>query len=304
MVSRMVSRSLRSEWCMARDDRGKKGGNYNLLMNYKKKFLLLGVLFGLALPVYAARICKDYASRIPGLTEAECEAAQLRDMQARSVLGRTLWGTDLPATHEDLRVLVIGAIHGDEMSSGGVVYHWLELAREPLPDYPLGISWRFIPVVNPDGLFAKPASRTNARGVDLNRNFPTPNWAADAKAYWEKRTKRDKRRWPGDKAASEPETQFVLEQMESFAPHLIVSVHAPYAVLDFDGPFVPPDRLGRLYLDQLGIFPGSLGNYGGIHRHTPVVTIELASAVHEPSPAETRQMWLDLLRWINEKMRP
>ena len=58
---------------------------------------------------------------------------------------------------------------------------------------------------------------------------------------------------------------------------LIVAIHAPYGVLDFDGPSVPPSRPGRLYLDQVGIFPGSLD-------------------------AEMRQMWLDLLRWMVDKV--
>ena len=85
---------------------------------------------------------------------------------------------------------------------------------------------------------------------------------------------------------------------------MIVSIHAPYGVLDFDGPSVPPSKLGRLYLDQVGIFPGSLGNYGGIHKGVPVVTIELPSASAIPQTAEVRQMWMDLLRWTAERLKP
>jgi hypothetical protein len=158
-----------------------------------------------------------------------------------------------------------------------------------------------LPALNPDGLLAKIPSRTNAHGVDLNRNFPTPNWQNEAAAYWGKRTKKDPRRWPGDKPLSEPESQLVFAQMASFAPQLIVSIHAPYGVLDFDGPTIPPEKLGRLYLDQIGIYPGSLGNYAGVHRGIPVVTIELPHASRPPSAAETRQMWLDLLRWMSAK---
>lgn len=233
-----------------------------------------------------------------------CEAAQLRDMQVRSVQGRTLWGRDLQPADARLRVLVVGGIHGDEMSSSSLVYHWIGLAETPPADMPVPVHWRFVPTLNPDGLFAKPSRRTNANGVDLNRNFPTPNWARDARVYWELRTKRDPRRWPGPKPLSEPESRFLQEQMDTFKPNLIVSVHAPYGVLDFDGPFVPPSKLGRLYLDQVGIFPGSLGNYGGIHRRVPVVTIELANAWRMPLDAETRQMWLDLLRWVGERLGP
>ena len=63
-----------------------------------------------------------------------------------------------------------------------------------------------------------------------------------------------------------------------------------------------PKRLGRLYLDQVGIFPGSLGNYGGVHKKVPVVTIELPSALRTPQDAEVRQMWLDLLRWTADRL--
>lgn len=90
--------------------------------------------------------------------------------------------------------------------------------------------------------------------------------------------------------------------MDSLKPNLIVSIHAPYGVLDFDGPSVPPSRLGRLYLDQVGIFPGSLGNYGGVHKGVPVVTIELPNALRTPLDPEMRQMWIDLLRWMAAKV--
>lgn len=225
-------------------------------------------------------------------------------MGVKSVQGRTLWGRDISNEDAQLRVLVVGGIHGDEMSSTSLVFHWMAMANHPPADMPYPIAWRFIPALNPDGLFANPAKRVNARGVDLNRNFPTPNWARDAKVYWESRTKRDPRRWPGSKPLSEPESRFLHDQMDSFKPHLIVSVHAPYGVLDFDGPSVPPSRLGRLYLDQVGIFPGSLGNYGGIHKRVPVVTIELPSAARTPQDAEMRQMWMDLLRWTTERLGP
>ncbi len=250
------------------------------------------------------RACADYSLKIPSVTPAMCEAAGLQDLKARSGQGRVIWGRDVGPTESNFKVLVIGGIHGDEMSSTSLVYHWLGLALTPPSDSPLSIHWRFIPSLNPDGLFAKPARRTNGNGVDLNRNFPTPNWARDAKVYWEQRTKRDPRRWPGNKPVSEPESRFLLEQMDHFKPNLIVSVHAPYGVLDFDGPSVPPSKLGRLYLDQVGIFPGSLGNYAGVHRRIPVVTIELPSAGRLPQDAEVRQMWMDLLRWTNERLGP
>lgn len=261
------------------------------------------LLFGVAQAANAsANPCTDFIRVVPNLKRFQCEKAGLQDMQARSVKGRALLGRDVPADDAQLNVIVVGGIHGDEMSSVSLVFHWLALAQDPPADMPMPINWRFIPSLNPDGLLSVPSRRANANGVDLNRNFPTPHWARDARKYWEVRTRRDPRRWPGKSALSEPESQFLHQQMDRFKPNLIVSVHAPYGVLDFDGPAVPPSRLGRLYLDQVGIFPGSLGNFGGVHKGVPVVTIELPSANRTPTDAEMRQMWLDLLRWTTARL--
>lgn len=244
--------------------------------------------------------CVHLSARLPHMGRALCDAAGLVPTEGRSTQGRTLYARDVVAPQVRLRVLVVGAMHGDEMSSASVALHWIQHAlKEPADTH-----WRFIPVLNPDGLLARPARRVNARGVDLNRNFPTPNWANDAPVYWEQRTRKDPRRWPGPNPLSEPESRFLHDEMARFQPHLIVSIHAPYGVLDFDGPGAPPPKLGRLYLDQVGIFPGSLGNYGGVHRGMPVVTIELPNAFRAPLGSEMRQMWMDLQRWMVERLRP
>lgn len=246
----------------------------------------------------AADPCTEWLPYLPNVKPALCAAARLQPTVGRSVKGRTLYSRDVvaPAPEAVLRVLVVGAMHGDELSSASLAMHWIQWASQT----PSNAHWRFIPALNPDGLLARPAQRMNANGVDLNRNFPTPNWARDAKLYWEQRTRKDPRRWPGPKPLSEPESRYLHDEMQRFQPHLIVSIHAPYGLLDFDGPGTPPPKLGRLYLDQVGIYPGSLGNYGGIHKGMPVVTIELPSAYRTPQEAEMRQMWLDLLRWMSE----
>ena len=269
---------------------------------WSRQFFSTPVLFfWLASHVHAAAPCDEFAARLPNVKQSMCMSAKLNPSAARSVMGRTIWTRDIKADNATLRVLVIGAIHGDELSSASVALHWLKLAEQSPVDMPQAIHWRFIPALNPDGLLSQPPRRVNANGVDLNRNFPTPNWERDAKTYWEKRTKKDPRRYPGSKPLSEPESKFVFDEMQRFKPQLIVSIHAPYGVLDFDGPSVPPSKLGRLYLDQVGIFPGSLGNYGGVHKGVPVVTVELPNSTRTPLDAEMRQMWLDLLRWMSER---
>jgi murein peptide amidase A len=263
----------------------------------------LAMAAGGALGAAVSGPCQRFVGKLPNVSQSLCEQAALADSGARSVQGAPLYVRDVKSPDARLRVLVIGAIHGDERSSAAVSLHWIRLASDEPVDLPQPVHWRFVPVLNPDGLLAHPPRRVNASGVDLNRNFPTPNWERDAQTYWQQRTRKDPRRWPGPRPLSEPETRFLHEEMQKFRPHLIVSIHAPYGVLDFDGPSVPPSRLGRLYLDQVGIFPGSLGNYAGVHKGVPVVTIELPNAQRTPLDAETRQMWLDLLRWTSAKIQ-
>ncbi len=265
------------------------------------KPLLLATLLTVQ-SVQAAAPCADFALRLPNVKRELCEAARLQPTAARSVQGRTLWMRDIKPEQPTVRVLVLGAIHGDEPSSAAVAFHWVRLAAQLPVGSVQAVHWRFVPVLNPDGLFSAPPRRVNSHGVDLNRNFSTPNWEREARLYWEKRTRKDPRRWPGNRPLSEPESRFVHEQMRDFKPQLIVSIHAPYGVLDFDGPTVPPKRLGSLYLQQVGIYPGSLGNYGGVHSGVPVVTIELPNATRTPRDAEIGEMWLDLLRWMGARL--
>jgi protein MpaA len=255
-----------------------------------------------AAPAASLKPCDRFVGKLPNVTRALCESTGLVESRARSVGGIPLYTRDVGPEKAALRVMVIGGIHGDELSSSSVALHWIRLAAEEHVQMPQPVHWRFVPIVNPDGMLGQPPQRTNGKGVDLNRNFPTPDWDKDAPVYWQKRTGKDPRRFPGPKPLSEPETRFLHEQMQSYKPHLIVSIHAPYGVLDFDGPSVPPSRLGRLYLDQVGIFPGSLGNYGGVHKGVPVVTIELPNSLRTPLDGEMRQMWIDLLRWTSAKV--
>lgn len=259
----------------------------------------------------SASACTLFLARLPGVGPQRCAAAQLVPSGAHSQQGLPLFWRDIhtPASVQPLaqpgtaalRVLVVGAMHGDELTSASLTLHWIGLA-EKMQTLGQAVHWRFIPVLNPDGLLASKPSRVNARGVDLNRNFNTPQWHRDAPHYWEKRTRKDPRRWPGPAPLSEPESQFLQAQMDSFRPQLVVSIHAPYGVLDFDGPHDPPQRLGRLRLDRVGVFPGSLGHYGGVQQGMPVVTIELDHALKMPRDAEVRSMWNDLLRWMDARL--
>ena len=169
----------------------------------------------IAASAQAAGPCAEFSARLPNVTMAVCEAGKLQPSAGKSVKGQTLWVRDVKPLNPNPRVLVVGAIHGDEPSLAAVALHWIGLSFEAPVDTPQTVHWRFVPVLNPDGVLTRPPRRVNGNGVDLNLNFPTPNWERDADAYWQRRTGKDPRRWPGPKPLSEPESQFLQQQMQS-----------------------------------------------------------------------------------------
>ena len=246
-------------------------------------------------------LCEKLGAKLDSVSTPDCLRQQLIHSSV-SYTGNSLAYREFPAfaDHAPLgRVLVIGGIHGDEFSSVSIVFKWMAA----LQDHHTGLfHWRFVPVANPDGLLQETSQRQNSRGVDLNRNFPTANWGADAHRYWVERTGRNPRRDPGEKPGSELEIQWLLEQISSFRPDVIISMHAPYDLVDYDGPPSAPSNFGSLHLRRLGVFPGSLGNYAGLDMKIPVVTVELESAGIMPSPAEINNMWLDLVQWLKGQL--
>lgn len=251
-----------------------------------------------------AEWCKRISGRLASVTMSLCERSALVPTGAESHNGFPILMRAMPAAKpardgRPVRVLLLGGIHGDELTSVSVVFQWLDLLHAPAAQK---FHWHIVPVLNPDGLLAPKPQRVNARGVDLNRNFPTPGWEQDAKRYWAKMTRSDPRRFPGESPLSEPESRWLYEEMERFQPDVIISVHAPFGVLDFDGPRNPPRRFGRLYLSRVGVYPGSLGNYGGMHKNVPVITIELPNAMSMPPKDEVQRIWRDMLGWIERTL--
>lgn len=195
------------------------------------------------------------------------------------------------------RSLVLSSVHGDEITPvyfGFRLIHWLL-------EKPERCQGRFIvvaPLVNPDGFLRySRGTRTNQNKVDLNRNFDTPEWAAQARKVWKERYSARRRYFPGEKPGSEPETRFQKWLIGEFRPTKILSIHAPLNILDYDGP--TDDRainFMQTYVDSceelkkamrtatpdlrffaFGNFPGSLGNYAGKQRGIPTITTELPS---------------------------
>lgn len=167
------------------------------------------------------------------------------------------------------RILVIAQIHGDEPQSGELARYWIDRLNEI--KFPSN-HWRIIPLANPDGTVLK--TRMNANSVDLNRNFPTKDWPDFALDAWKDKQKSDPRRFPGHTGGSEPEVKCLIDHITNFKPDIIVAIHTPYGLFDFDGPEkMPPSKL--LPWKRLGTFTGSLGRWAWDERKIPVLTIEL-----------------------------
>jgi hypothetical protein len=117
------------------------------------------------------------------------------------------------------RYVVIGCMHGDESAGRRIAVH--RMLKRRAPD---GVQVWIVPTMNPDGLAA--GQRTNARGVDLNRNFPSSDWR-----YQDAGT----RYYSGPRAASERETRAMVRFLDGLGPRTVVSIHQPLACVDFSG---------------------------------------------------------------------
>ncbi|OIQ17840.1 MAG: hypothetical protein BM556_10450 [Bacteriovorax sp. MedPE-SWde] len=193
--------------------------------------------------------------------------------------------------------MVLCGVHGDEITPVKFCYDILHhlhnhLTEERLKDNLIVV----VPVVNPDSFFKRWPTRTNARGVDVNRNFPTKDWNKKAQKIWRTRYRKDKRRNPGKKSVSEPETLFQVNLIKRYKPNKIISVHAPLTIIDYDGPtvsnldfhsvahkannlLIQMSKKAKGYrIKNYPFFPGSLGNYAGNERNIPTFTLELPSS--------------------------
>ena len=199
--------------------------------------------------------------------------------------------------------MIMCGVHGDEITPIKFcfdVLHYL-YKLEPNTDEHKNFKDNLIvvaPIANPDSFFRKRPSRTNYRGVDINRNFPTKDWDTRALKLWREWYRKDKRRFPGNKPLSEPETYFQVNLIKRYNPNRIISVHAPLTILDYDGPSVANAPHGhhevalsaKHLLVQMSkkakdykiknypFFPGSLGNYAGNERNIPTYTLELPTS--------------------------
>jgi protein MpaA len=182
-------------------------------------------------------------------------------------------------------VLILGGIHGDEVTSVDVARNLATLLRENPKLIPPGRRIGIIEVANPDGYFRR--TRSNARGIDVNRNFPAKNFAPGGGRAFR----------GGKSPASEPETRAILTAMDALRPRLVISIHSIRGENkqqnNYDGPASAVAELMRKHngypvTPTIGYpTPGSLGSYAGGDLKIPIITLELPRA--QPGEAAWRQ---------------
>lgn len=181
----------------------------------------LGTLLATAL--VAALLTQPAADAAPAPASARAAAAAPARpaVIAKRVIGTSVRGRPIVAWHLGeprapgvQTVVLISTMHGDEPHTRRI----LETLRDGAPVHELDL-W-VVPTYNPDGLAR--GTRKNARGVDLNRNYPY-SWV-DLDGGYES----------GPRAASEPETRAMMRFLSDVRPDRILSFHQPLLGVDTD----------------------------------------------------------------------
>lgn len=278
-------------------------------------FRISSLFFILSLPCYViagsvediSKInnhCDNISSKLASVNYKECLSHRFEKTGAYSVKGspiivkRIHTGSD---TNEEVdtpqnRVLIIGGFHGDEYSTVSIIFKWITLINL---FYTGSYDWQIVPLLNPDGLLQRSSRRTNANGVDLDRNFPVTTNDYNAIQYWEENTNEDPEYFPGIYALSEPESQWLAEEIERYRPDAIITIHAPNHSLGYKSSNTKGSKNAAQYQQSIATYPGSFNQYVGTEINIPILTVELPYADLMPTNAEINEIWKNILKWLN-----
>ncbi len=190
--------------------------------------------------------------------------------------GTTVEGDKIQAFKSELKSpayhYLMAGVHGDEVEGVYLLKKFFEWLKEE-DESELLIPIIVIPILNIDGY--RTGTRTNAHGVDLNRNLPAKSWAKS------EGDKKNKKYHPGDQPLSEPENQFLNKLFQKWPPKFILTFHSWRPMLNFNGDCLEQAN----FLKQHNSYPvcdmienhptpGSLGQYSVEKYNCPVLTFE------------------------------
>ena len=187
---------------------------------------------------------------------------------------------------------MFAGIHGEEPETTYALSRALRQLTERSPHCAVVLA------ANPDGLIR--GTRGNARGVDLNRNFPTKDWRPGTVTHRSTiEDASDILLSTGSHAASEPETQALMSLIETLSPGCAIALHAPLACIDDANASPLGERLAQRtnlpFVRDVGYAtPGSFGTWGG-ERRLPVITYEFALASTEQQMRDHVPILVELL---------
>ena len=179
-------------------------------------------------------------------SSAESAAAAERSVIGHSVEGRSIVSIRLGSPNADVKVLVVGAVHGNEAAGMRITSRLIALGA------PKGAELLIVPTLNPDGVAAH--TRGNARGVDLNRNFPFD---------WRPLTGGE---YSGPRALSEPESRAAHRLILRERPDVTIWFHQPFGLIDRPrgNPFAArrfAELIGLPLVELPGRYPGSAARW-------------------------------------------
>ena len=208
-----------------------------------------------------------------GFDEAWCSAATSvgarSSLAGRSVGGRPIRRFDLGDPSAPT-VLLTGLVHGVELVGSLALLEVFRALATGSADLLRTARLVVLPIVNPDGLHAncvrvasgrRAFQRCNARGVDLNRNFPRQSSRLPLNplggSQW-----RGSPHYVGPRPLSEPESRALRDVADEVRPRVSIGFHSfgelllyPWAFTDRPNPRrVQYERAGRAFV---GAFRGS-----------------------------------------------
>ncbi len=179
-------------------------------------------------------------------------------------------------------LLFFAGIHGNEKGAVDM----LRTFADEIATQPSIVSSKkkivIIPLLNPDG-YMEDLYRTNANGVNLNRNFATPGWTASP----------DEETFAGTEPFSETEARALREVVQECVPDMMIAFHSQGGVISPEAN-AESVALGDWYATKTGYTIYNDWNYSGTATQwftsttgKPAITVEISS--HEKSDWEINQ---------------